>query len=427
MRCLIHDFAGHPFQIQLSRELAARGHHVTHVYPVGLQGPKGRLLASESDSERLEIRGVPLESGFRKYSPWRRLAAQMQYARDLKRIVSSQRFDVVMSGNTPIDAQVVLFRHCVRNGVGFVHWVQDVYCQALKFFLQRKFGPLAGPLSFPFFLLERAVASGCGVNIVIAPAFADILARWGVPPGKISVLENWAPLEELSPLARENNWSREHALDSRTVFLYSGTLGMKHRPDLLYRLAQTLDASCSVVVITEGPGREYLQRMPKLDNLLLLDFQPYDRLPEVLASADVLLATLESDAGQFAVPSKILSYLCAGRPLLLAAPKSNLAALIVERSAAGVVVDPDCPGEWIRAANHLATDGCARASFGANARHYAERQFDISQIAARFEAVLERACTASRISVKRVPTGHNGYAKDHVKPESGAHSQISKT
>ena len=31
MRILIHDFAGHPFQMQLSRQLAARGHFVTHV------------------------------------------------------------------------------------------------------------------------------------------------------------------------------------------------------------------------------------------------------------------------------------------------------------------------------------------------------------------------------------------------------------
>ena len=86
---------------------------------------------------------------------------------------------------------------------------------------------------------------------------------------------------------------------------------MKHRPDLLYALAQSLDASCKVVVITEGIGREYLEKQPKLSNLLLMDFQPYHEMPQVLASADVLVATLEPTAGEFAVPSKILSYLCA--------------------------------------------------------------------------------------------------------------------
>ncbi len=399
MRCLIHDFAGHPFQIQLSRELAFRGHQVTHVYPIGLQGPKGRVNLSESDPERLEIHGVSLGRGFRKYSPWRRLAAQRQYAHDLRRIVASRRFDVVMSGNTPVDVQFDLLGHCRRHGVGFVHWVQDVYCQALKFFLRRKFGPMTSPLSFPFLLLERSVALRSDANIAIAPAFAGILNGWGVPPDRISVLENWAPLDEMPPRPRKNDWSREHGLDSKTVFLYSGTLGMKHRPDLLYRLAQSLDASCAVVVITEGPGREYLEKMPKRENILLLDFQPYDRLPEVLASADVLLATLESDAGQFAVPSKVLGCLCAGRPLLLAAPGGNLAASIVERSAAGFVVDPDSPDQWTGAANRLAGDAGLRASLGANARAYAEREFDISRIAALFEDVLEKACIVCQPSV----------------------------
>jgi len=30
MRIGIHDFSGHPFQVQLSRELASRGHEVVH-------------------------------------------------------------------------------------------------------------------------------------------------------------------------------------------------------------------------------------------------------------------------------------------------------------------------------------------------------------------------------------------------------------
>lgn len=395
MRCLIHDFAGHPFQVQLSRELASRGHHVTHVYPKGLQGPKGRLQTVEGDAKQLEILGVPLHSGFRKYSAWRRLAAQRQYALDLRRIISARRFDVVLSGNTPVDVQFDLLRHCRRNRIGFVHWVQDVYCQALTFFLRRRFGRWAEPLSAPFRLMERSVASRADASITIAPDFARILTGWGVPPEKISVLENWAPLNEVQPLPRNNGWSREQGLDSRTVFLYSGTLGMKHRPDLLHALAKSVGPTRTVVTISEGPGRDYLENLPKLPNLVLLDYQPYDRLSEVLASADVLVATLETDAGQFAVPSKILSYLCAGRPLLLAAPRNNLAAAIVERSGAGLVVDPDSPENWTDAAQHLAGDARLRRALGASARRYAEREFDIEHIAARFEDILQRAMAAS--------------------------------
>lgn len=423
MRILIHDFAGHPFQVQLSRELARMGHDVTHAYPLGLQGPKGRLERSPSDPDRLDIRAIPLNGGFRKYSPSRRLAAQRQYARDLKRILDSQRFDVVLSGNTPIDVQAELLWYCLRKDIAFVHWVQDVYCRALDFFLRKKLGRFAAPLSYPFVLLERFVARFAHANIVIASAFADLLTKWSVASDRITVLENWAPLDEIPRLPRANEWCRSRNLTSSTNFIYSGTLGIKHRPDLLYRLALSLDNSCMVTVITEGPGREYLERQPKLDNLQLLDYQSYDQVPQVLATADVLLATLESDAGEFAVPSKILSYLSAGRPLLLAAPRKNLAASVVERSAAGIVVDPESPGEWIAAAKRLASDPALRSSLGANARRYAEREFDIRNIAAKFETVLIDACEMAGnvvAPILPVPAGTADHAVETIAMPAGS-------
>ena len=401
MRFLVHDFAGYAFPVQLSRELASRGHDVTHAYPVGLQGPKGRLQPSTSDPEQLTIRGIALPSSFRKYSVVRRFAAHRSYARDMKSLISSRPFDAVLSGNTPIDIQAELLWHCRRKGIRFVHWVQDLYSLAIEFFLRGQFTELASSLSVPFRILEKRVCSTSDAVIVIAPAFRDRLLRWGVAPSKVTVLDNWAPLEEMDSLPRANTWGDRHGLAGSTVFLYSGTLGLKHRPDLLYALAQSLDATCKVVVITEGIGREYLEKQPRLGNLLLMDFQPYHEVPQVLASADVLLATLASPAGEFAVPSKVLSYLCAGRPLLLAAPSDNLAASVVQRSGGGIVADPGRIDEWIAAAKLLAADPALRVSLGSRGRQYAEENFKISRVAATFEEVLLRTCVARRVASAR--------------------------
>ena len=70
-------------------------------------------------------------------------------------------------------------------------------------------------------------------------------------------------------------------------------------------------------------------------------FKPFSEMPEAMAAADVLVAVLEPDAGVFSVPSKVLAYLCGGRPVLLAVPPENLAARIVARETAGLVVPPD--------------------------------------------------------------------------------------
>jgi colanic acid biosynthesis glycosyl transferase WcaI len=405
MRCLIHDFAGHPFQVQLSRELAARGHRVTHAFPTGLPGPKGRLQKSDSDPDRLSICSIPLSGGFRKYSASRRFVTQRKYAQDLKTLMTEHKPDVVLSGNTPIDVQSELLWYCRRNNIGFVHWVQDVYCHAIEFFLRRKFKGFATPLSMPFRNLEKSVVNRSNSTVVIAPAFKTLLTEWGVSGDKIQTIENWAPLDEMPLFPRRNTWAVEHALEDKPVFLYSGTLGLKHRPDLLYDIAKTLGNACKVVVISEGVGRDVLEKMPRLDNLLLLDFQPYDRLPEVLASADVLLATLEADAGQFAVPSKILTYLCAGRPLLLAAPQANLAAAVVERSHGGIVVDSNDMAAWIAAATKLCVDEGLRAKLARNARYYAEETFDIKKIGSAFEETLINAC-GRKAAMLSIQTAH---------------------
>ena len=127
------------------------------------------------------------------------------------------------------------------------------------------------------------------------------------------------------------------------MFLYSGTLGLKHRPELLYELAAQHAGDADVVVISEGMGearlRELLAARP-LPNLRVLPFQPFEQFPDLLGSADALVALLEPSAGTFSVPSKVLSYLCAGRPILAAIPPENLAARTIERSGSGLVVPP---------------------------------------------------------------------------------------
>lgn len=384
MRLLIHDFAGHPFQMQLSRRLAARGHSVVHLYAAGLPGPKGHL----SNDDRLSIRGIPLPARFQKYSAYLRFWHQREYARAVKGAIGNCRPDVVLSGNTPIDVQAELLGYCRRIQVGFVHWVQDIYCQALRFFLDRQFPRVGKPIAPVFELIERWVASQSDHNVLIAADFGDLLRRWKIPEEKVSVIENWASLDDMPELARENDWSRVHNFGARPVLLYSGTIGMKHRPDLLYALAERLQSECTVVLVGDGAGRENLSKLPALENLRLLPFEAYETLPEVLASADVLLATLDTEAKNFAVPSKILAYLCAGRPILFAGPKKNLAAVVIERSGGGLVIDPNDVSAFVDAARKLVRDERLRGELGRKARSYAEETFDIEKITDAFEAVL---------------------------------------
>ena len=165
---------------------------------------------------------------------------------------------------------------------------------------------------------------------------------------------------------------------------------MKHNPELLLSLAMQLrrDSEARVVVVSEGAGADWLREQEPPPNLILLPFQAFEDLPDVHGAADVLAAILEPDAGVYSVPSKVLSYLCAARPVLLAVPPENLAAQIVTRERAGVVVPPTAPAAFGIEGERLLADADLRADMAARARAYAERTFDIETIADRFEAIL---------------------------------------
>ena len=146
------------------------------------------------------------------------------------------------------------------------------------------------------------------------------------------------------------------------------------------------------MVISEGPGADWLAARKaehQLGNLLLLPYQPFEQLPLVMAAADVLVALLEPDAGVFSVPSKVLTYLCARRPLLLAVPVENLAAKIVAKNEAGFLVPPTEIDSFLARAEQLSQNPELRLRFAHNARAYAEAHFDIQKIGDQFEAILQ--------------------------------------
>jgi glycosyltransferase involved in cell wall biosynthesis len=392
MRIIVHDYAGHAFQVQLSRELASRGHDVLHLYCTSTHTPQAELRRRENDPP-FEIQGISLSERIRKTSFVRRLRLEMQYGPLLLAECEGFKPDVVLSGNTPSIPEMQLASWCARSGVRLVTWVQDIYGLAAYRLLKRKL-PVVGHLVGQYFIwLDKRCARLSSAIVVIAADFSNVFTRWGVDPARIHVVHNWAPLEDMPVRPRDNEWSRQNNLRAGVRFIYSGTLAMKHNPALLLELARMLDhdATGELVVVSEGPGVEWLAQeaaRQKIGPLQSMGFQPFDALPDVLGSADVLVAILEADAGVFSVPSKVLSYLCAGRPVLLAVPNENLAAKIVLDCGAGQVVEPTDIQGFCAAAKRLIDSPQEREQLGRAARQYAEMHFDIRRITDQFELIL---------------------------------------
>jgi glycosyltransferase involved in cell wall biosynthesis len=233
--------------------------------------------------------------------------------------------------------------------------------------------------------------------VAISSDFVPVLEHLVRREVPIDVVENWAPLDEVPLLPRDNEWALQNLAPSRCRFIYSGTLGFKHNPALLLELAKA--GLGDVIIFSEGPAAEWLKlsaAAEHIDNLAVRAWLPFESLPNALAAADILVTILEPDAAEFAVPSKVLTYMCAGRAQLGAIPAANLAAALIKRSGSGTIVAPTESARFVRAAAELAADDTKRKVMARAGRKYAEQAFDIENITNEFELIFERALQEKR-------------------------------
>lgn len=392
MRIVVCDYSGHPFQVELSRCLAQRGHAVLHLHFAEFQTPKGAMAALPEDPPGFAVEAVSLGRPFDKDRFLRRRFQEVEIGKRIAARAWEFRPDIVIGCNMPLDAQAQLQGACVRGGVAFIFWLQDVYSAAISHYLGGRLGLPGRAIGGYYRYLEGKLLRASDAVIAISNTFLTPLRQWQVPAERIAVIPNWAPLSEIHPADKDNEWSRRYSLHDKAVALYTGTLGLKHDPALLRDLARAGAATgLQVVVASEGKAADWLAAQARdedIGNLLVLPFQPMELYSKVLGTGDILLAMIDAQAASFSVPSKILSYLAAGKPIVAAIGSGNDAAKTIEQAAGGRLAVPGDSTAFIDHVLALTADPGLRAALGANGRAFAEQHFAIDAITDRFETVI---------------------------------------
>ncbi len=399
MHVTLHDFSGHPFQAELSRKLTESGHRVEHVSSSQYVSGKGHLERQPGDSPGLKFTAIGLDISFKKYSPLSRARFERKYGRDWIKRLTANPPDIVIACNLPLISMHMFARYARKAKLPYVMWHQDIYSSGLSDELQRKFPrPIAKVGSKVFERMEAYCARNAAHVVAIGDAFKDVYPDWKVDPENVSVIPNWSPLDKVFPVGRNNRQSARLFDDEDSLRLvYAGTIGRKHNPQLLVELLRNAIAQgipASMAVISEGEAADELAEIGRAEGLPLrvLPFQPADSLPDVLSSADVLVALLEPDATRFSIPSKVLSYMAAGRPILGLMPKDNPAAADILLTG-GHVATPDVHGSTSSVA-WLATLHAHRemvTAIGLKSREIAEQKFDVTKVALQFDDILTRS------------------------------------
>lgn len=162
---------------------------------------------------------------------------------------------------------------------------------------------------------------------------------------RIKVVPLWSGSEAFAPIEKsQNSFAKEHSLQDKFVVMYSGNMGYTHNVDVLIKVAELLKAHEHIHFLLVGEGKKKEQMLKDVERLQLrnctfLGYQPFDVLPNSLATADLAVVTLNEETALTSVPSKTFNLLAVGAPLLCIAPKISEIANLVEKFKNGEVYD----------------------------------------------------------------------------------------
>ncbi|MDQ3916290.1 MAG: glycosyltransferase family 4 protein [Actinomycetota bacterium] len=298
------------------------------------------------------------------------------------------RLDGVLALSPPLTLGVAGWAVARRRNAPFVFNVQDVFPDVAV-----ELGVVRNPrLVAAARRLERWCYARADAVTVLSEDLRDNVVRKAHEPAKVKVIPNFVDTGAIVPAERENAYRHELGLTGKTVVMYAGNVGLSQSLDLVVAAAGALAHEEDLVFVVNGAGagRAALEEAARgLRNVVFVDPQPAERLPEVLAAADVHLVPLKRGLARSSVPSKTYSILAAARPLVASVDVGSEVARIVEQSGAGIAVPPEDPEAFTKGVRRLTEDPAEAAAMGEAGRRWVESWASPARVAQAYEELFE--------------------------------------
>jgi len=369
---------------QIAEELIKKGHQVT-VITAFPNRPSGRLYPGYSRKlfqRQRQTNGLEVIRCFATLSPKSRMGSR--FLENVSFGITSGlatlgicKADVIYANTWAIFALGLLtlvarFRH-----IPLVTSVQDVYPEQLVFQGRiRSGGLIARCLSW----MDKQVTQRASALIVISDSMANLLRNTRrIPDELIHIIPNWINGDSLVP---NDPTGKQYRLDrgiasNAFVAVYAGNVAFAAGVETVIQSFALLRDVQNVHLLIAGEGSSMQACMQIANKMGTSKIQFHTPLPRhensmILSAADVLILPTRGKVSLAAMPSKLISYMLAARPIIaLALPESDLAHTI-EQARCGWIIEPDKP-ELLAAKIRevIALTPTERESIGQCGRRYA--------------------------------------------------------
>lgn len=221
-----------------------------------------------------------------------------------------------------------------------------------------------------------------------------IVSRGG-PPAQVTAIPNWVDTEAIQPGLKVNGLRTALGLEGHFIVSFAGIMGYSQDLGTIVEAAALLKdhPQISFLLVGDGvekPGLMKMVRESNLSNVHFLPMQPKAEYPKVLAASDLCLVTLRKEVQTPVVPSKILSIMAAGRPVLASLPLEGDAPRLIAAAQAGICVAPESPERLAEAIIKLHQDPLLLDEMGAKGRDYAVQNLSLEACVMQLEQLFEK-------------------------------------
>lgn len=379
-----------PFNAALCEYLVSRGHNVTMLttfsyYPQWKKRPED----AGQPFRRETINGVNVIRVWhyvpQNVSSARRILHEASFlATSLLASLSLEKIDRAVVVSPPLGLGVTAWLFSRIKNVPFIFHVQDLQPDAAVSLGMLKPSLLTRLLYKLEAFAYRKASKISGISQGMIKAFKSK----GVPPEKIVHFPNGVKMSaDTASLPRGLFRQRLNIAPETCIATYSGNLGKKQGLDILLDVAEKLVSQpIRIIICGDGAQRQELAQLAtkrNLQNVSLLPLQDDKEYREMQIDTTISLITQQKGTGQFFFPSKLLSALVFGKPVIAVADSDSELAVAMQEAQCGIVVSPgDVDG--LAAAFLSLSDPARQAAMGQNGTKWVA-QYAFDRVHANFE------------------------------------------
>jgi len=300
--------------------------------------------------------------------------------------------EVVVATSTPLTIGIPGYLLSRLRRVPFVLELRDLWpdCVVAWDLIQNRFLIGAG------YWLEAFLYRKAKRLLAVTDGIRDELIKKGIDPVRISVITNASDIELFNPSGpRADLQALAQVPPDAFVCIHSGSMGFANDVDLLLDSAEILRDCPAIhfVILGAGPQKQRLMAevaRRDLRSVHFLDAVPRLQVPQFLRSVHLGIAAFRpSPLTYIFLPNKFFDYLACGLPVLV--NFHGEARAYLEKSDAGICVEPDNIAACAQAIKDLAAGPERWRTMSGNARRLSETRFSWDHKAVDFRDAIASA------------------------------------